>query len=96
MKTTCALLTVFVLMTGLADAQTVGASLQGTVSDKSGAVLPGAEVTVKNAGTGASSVIGTDERGRYLVPLLQPGDYEVQVSLSGFMFVFTRKVCVSS
>jgi hypothetical protein len=37
-------------------------------------------VTVKNSATGASVELLTDERGRYLAPLLQPGEYEVAVS----------------
>src|SRR5262249_213987 len=57
--------------------QTVGAVLQGTVSDITGAVLPGAMVAIKNSATGGSIELLTDERGRYLAALLQPGEYEI-------------------
>src|SRR5206468_11970065 len=65
---------------------------QGTVSDGTGAVLPGAAVTVKNSGTDAVVELVSDERGRYLAPLLQPGDYEIQVSLPGFQSVSRRGI----
>src|SRR5437870_2585450 len=67
--------------------QTVGATLQGTISDATGAVLPGAAVTVRNSGTGASIELLTDERGHYLAPLLQSCEYELQVTLAGFQSV---------
>src|SRR5215510_8939969 len=72
--------------------QTVGAGLQGTVSDITGAVLPGAIVAIKHSATGASIELLTNERGRYLAALLQPGEYEIQVSLAGFRTVSRRGV----
>src|SRR5215471_2271901 len=72
--------------------QTVGAGLQGTVSDITGAVLPGAIVAIKNSATGASIELLTDERGGYLAALLQPGEYEIQVSLAGFQTISRRGV----
>src|SRR2546425_12392393 len=64
-----------------------GASVQGTISDATGAVLPGASVNVKNSGTGSSVELVTDERGRFLAPVLQPGEYEIQASVPGFPIV---------
>src|SRR5215510_9790569 len=72
--------------------QAVGAGLQGAVSDITGAVLPGAMVAIKNSATGASIELLTDDRGRYLAALLQPGEYEIQVSLAGFQTVSRRGV----
>src|SRR3989454_7450938 len=69
-----------------------GASVQGTISDATGAVLPGASVNVKNSGTGSSVELVTDERGRYLAPVLQPGEYEIQASLPGFQTVSRRGI----
>src|SRR5262249_14650699 len=76
------------LITGTVYAQ----SVQGTVSDATGAVLPGATINVKNSGTDATVELTSDERGRYLAPVLQPGEYEIQVSLPGFQSVFRRGV----
>ena len=64
--------------------QAVGASLRGTVTDATGAALPGATVTILNVGTSASRDLQTDSAGRYTAPLLPPGDYEVHVTLTGF------------
>src|SRR5881296_141129 len=82
----------FTLLAGMSYGQTVGASVQGTVSDATGAVLPGASVSVKNSGTGAIVEFVSDERGRYLAPLLQPGEYEIQVGLPGFQTVSRRGI----
>jgi hypothetical protein len=59
-------------------------SLSGTVVDSSGAVIPGADVKIKNNGTGVESnaVSGTD--GSFTVPSLPGGTYSVTVSLMGF------------
>jgi outer membrane receptor protein involved in Fe transport len=65
-------------------AQTVGATLQGTVTDPSGSAIPGAVVLVIDVATGRVREIKTDSTGLYRVPVLQPGDYEVHVSQTGF------------
>jgi len=65
-----------------AQASTV-ATLRGHVEDPSGAVLPGATVTVTNQGTKAPTVAVTDDRGQYLVQVF-PGTYDLKVELSGF------------
>src|SRR4051812_10905521 len=59
----------------------------GTVTDESGGVMPGATITITNKETGAvrSTVSGTD--GVYTVTDLDPGRYNVTVSLSGFSSV---------
>jgi hypothetical protein len=65
--------------------QIVTASLQGTVQDSSGAVIPGASVKVVNTSTGIVSQAVTDNGGRYVVASLTPGGpYEVTVEATGF------------
>src|SRR5262245_10765283 len=64
-------------------AQTSG-TISGIVHDASGALIPGASVTVKNVDTGLTREIVSDEQGRYSAPNLPVGPYEVQVSLTGF------------
>ncbi|HET8646439.1 MAG TPA: carboxypeptidase regulatory-like domain-containing protein, partial [Vicinamibacteria bacterium] len=71
-------------------AQNVGGSIRGTVRDDQHALLPGTEVVVRNVATGAAFAQTTDMSGRYLVPLLPPGEYEVQFSLFGFQTVARR------
>jgi hypothetical protein len=60
------------------------ASLSGTVTDPSGAVIPNATVTVRSLGTGLDRVVTTDSDGLYVVPSLIPGDYKVQANAAGF------------
>ena len=63
--------------------QTV-ATILGTVKDESGAVLPGASIMVKSVETGAVRTVISDEAGRYRVPQLAVGSYDVQAELPGF------------
>jgi len=67
-----------------ASAQTTNATIIGDVRDSSDAAVVGATVTVKNAATGISRSVQTDSGGSYRVYPLNPGTYDVSVSLSGF------------
>jgi outer membrane receptor protein involved in Fe transport len=60
------------------------ASIQGTVTDQSGAAVVGAKVTVKNTALGIERTTQTTSTGSYEVPALPPGVYTVQVQQSGF------------
>jgi hypothetical protein len=60
------------------------ATLSGTVTDPTGAVVPNAQVDVLSLATGVDRVISTDGAGLYVVPSLQPGDYKVQAKAAGF------------
>src|SRR5262252_2419141 len=62
----------------------INASLSGTVSDATGALIPGVEVTAKNTGTGVTSTAITNETGTFRFPSLQPGNYEATAMLTGF------------
>ncbi len=68
------------------------ASLSGTVTDPSGAVVPNAKVTVHSLATGLDRVVNTDSAGIYEVPSLQPGDYKVQATATGFSAYTVPKV----
>lgn len=59
-------------------------SISGTVTDPQGASVPGAQVVITNAGTNAESRTATNETGLFVVPLLNPGTYNVTVESSGF------------
>jgi Carboxypeptidase regulatory-like domain/TonB dependent receptor-like, beta-barrel/TonB-dependent Receptor Plug Domain len=65
------------------NAQGTGVIL-GTITDASNAVLPGAEVQIKNVGTGQAHDILADEQGRYRASALNIGAYEVSAVLAGF------------
>src|SRR5438128_4253220 len=65
-------------------AQTTNATLGGTVSDASRALIPGVTVTATNTGTGIVSTVVTNETGAYNFPSLQTGTYKVTAELPGF------------
>jgi hypothetical protein len=65
-------------------AQVVGATLSGTVTDTTGAILPNVHVSIRNTATGITRGITADTAGFYTAPNLLPGNYEVTFSASGF------------
>ena len=82
-----ACLVLFALVVAFAPAlvaQESRGTLQGRVTDSSGAAVPGATVEVLNLATGVVSTSTTNEQGSYRAPLLNPGNYRLTVSLSGF------------
>ncbi len=70
--------------------------LLGTVADTSGAVIPGATVTVVSQGTEASRVTLTDDTGRYLIPLLPVGSYTIRVGFTGFQEAVQKDVVLQT
>jgi outer membrane receptor protein involved in Fe transport len=85
-----------VLAWAVPSAAQVTGSIAGTVKDPSGAVLPGATVTVTGAALQrdkAAAVAGAD--GTYRIPLLPPGLYDVVVELQGFNAVTRQNVEVA-
>ena len=60
------------------------ATLTGTVSDGSGAVIPGAEIVIMNMETGESYTTATNETGSYTIPFIKPGTFELIVTTAGF------------
>ncbi len=65
-------------------AQTVNGRIVGNVSDASGAMVPGAAVTVRHLETNVTRSAVTSDAGSYVIPNLQIGSYEVTVELAGF------------
>ncbi len=77
------------------DAQGATATILGTVADSSGAVISGATVQVKNTGTGQVQTTQSDAQGRFRVPDLGVGNYEVQASRDGFATVVHKGVLLT-
>src|SRR6266516_3253298 len=73
-----------------------GASLQGTVSDKSGALVGGAKVTATNQATGVSRDTVTSGSGFYRIAGLTPGQYKVDVEAASFKKETTAEVEVAA
>src|SRR5882724_6299305 len=59
-------------------------SIQGTVTDAVGAVVQGAEITVKNLGSNAVRTVTSSGTGSFSVPSLPPGNYDVTVKMASF------------
>jgi hypothetical protein len=68
-------------------AQAVTGNISGSVTDSSGAVIAGANIQVKNTATGVTQTTVSNSQGRYNVPDLTVGTYDVQASNSGFQTV---------
>ncbi|HEU4871305.1 MAG TPA: carboxypeptidase regulatory-like domain-containing protein, partial [Pyrinomonadaceae bacterium] len=77
------LLVAVFLATSTALAQST-ATLQGTVADSKGAVLPSATIVVRNRSTSAERTTQTDSDGNYQLAALPPGVYSVEVRVQGF------------
>src|SRR5580658_6299615 len=74
-----------VLVPGALNAQTnISGDIAGTVTDPSGAAVPGATVTATDTATGTVKVVKTGDAGAYRVSLLQPGAYTLSVTDAGF------------
>src|ERR1039458_6233598 len=65
-------------------AQGSAASLSGTVTDSSGATVPDAAIQAKNLASSVTQSTTSDSQGRFRLPDLGIGDYEVQASKAGF------------
>src|SRR4051812_3732912 len=65
-------------------AQVITASLEGIVTDGTGAVVPAAKVGVINTATNVTTSLVTDAAGRFLALSVPPGSYEVDVEAAGF------------
>src|SRR5262245_57767182 len=76
-------------------AQVTGATLSGTVTDASGAVIPGVMVSIKNRGTGVVRNLSSDEAGFYSAPNLLAGSYDVTASASGFSTVTQSNITLT-
>src|SRR3989442_15304865 len=66
----------------------------GTVTDQTGAVLPGAKVTVLDTQRGLARTLTTDQAGEYNAPTLIPGTYTVRVEAAGFKALDRQNILV--
>src|SRR5262245_34910613 len=91
----CALILTVVVGVSRLDAQVRTATISGTVADGSGGVLVGAKIEVKNLGTGITQSAITDSQGRYSIPDLPVGEYEVRASSTGFQTVLRTGITLT-
>ena len=75
--------------------QTDTGSIAGTVTDATGAVVPGVKVTVVATGTNQKRTLTTDSAGRYSSGPLRPTEYRVEAELAGFKHMTSRNIVVN-
>src|SRR3954463_8646747 len=78
------LLTTLLAAPALAQSQAANGSIEGTISDSSGGILPGVTVTITNTDTGLERSLVTNAEGQYRGLLLPLGKYRVAAELQGF------------
>jgi hypothetical protein len=93
-RAACACVAAILFVPAAGMAQMTRGSIAGTARDASGAIVPGATVTVINVATNATQTVVTDAQGFYRVPALEPGRYTVTTELSGFRKVEQRDIDV--
>lgn len=87
----------FFLLASLTSAQVrTAGTVSGTVVDPSGAVVPGASLTISEASTGFSQTVTSNSSGEYVFPALQPGTYSLAASATGFASTVYSDVVVSA
>ena len=86
---------VLFLCFSVAFAQSTNATISGGVTDPSGNFIPNAEVEIANDATGIVYSATTNNSGMYLVPILPPGRYHVQVSKPGFKTIIKADVVLN-
>ena len=83
-------------MPAISAAQTAGTGgLSGTVTDQSGSSIAGAQVKVTSEASGEVRTVTTNATGYFVVPLLLPGTYHVEVSQTGFRSVTVPHVQIT-
>src|SRR5210317_717423 len=86
-----ALICMILFVSAVAETQNL-ATLQGYIKDATGGVLPGVTVEIRNVDTGATRNTITDGTGFYTSPALQPGNYQITASLSGFQTIIRQNI----
>jgi hypothetical protein len=80
--------------TGVSLAQEITGNITGTVTDQTGAVLPGVTVTAKHLGRGLVKEAVTTGSGGYVLPFLPTGEYDLTFELAGFKTHVARAVAL--
>ena len=83
------------VITGPARAQTVTGSIEGHITDQTGAVVVGATILLRNSETGQERTVTSNSEGFYRAPFLPIGPYRIVASLTGFANTVHEKVEIS-
>lgn len=86
----------FLASGGAVWSQTVQGVITGAITDPTGAVVPGATVTITNVGTGISQSVTTGSDGSYRFPLVPPGTYTIEIKAANFATVRVSGIVVEA
>src|SRR5262249_35195507 len=78
---------IVIMSSVMAIGQLTTGTITGTVTDQTGAAVPGATITLKNTETGVSRTALSNETGKYEAFSLPTGNYELNASLAGFQTI---------
>src|SRR6516162_4071605 len=96
LRATGVLLALTLIVSGRLNAQgSTSASILGTVTDPSGAVVAGASIQVRNVATGQTQQAPTNAEGRYTIADLPIGGYEAQAVAPGFQTVVRKGITLT-
>lgn len=85
MNRTALVLTLLLAVSTPARSQTAATgAIAGTVRDQTGAVVPAADVVTRNVASNETRQVATQSNGTFVVPLLAPGEYALEVRMGGF------------
>lgn len=79
-----------------AQSTAINGTIEGVITDETGAILPGVTVTITNVGTGLVRVAVTDAQGSYRAALLPLGNYLVRMEIEGFRVIERSGVTLSA
>ncbi|MBK7601191.1 MAG: carboxypeptidase regulatory-like domain-containing protein [Acidobacteria bacterium] len=80
----CSLVALLIANNSIISAQSTFATVTGTVTDPTGAVIPGATIVITNKRTQVARTVVSDPEGNYLIANLDPGLYNVEMDVKGF------------
>jgi hypothetical protein len=89
------LLMMLILIASFSFAQSSTGTIQGSVADATGAVIPNASVTLTNLGTNRAITVTSNGEGLFSLPALDPGSYKVEVKVTNFQTT-TRQVTLQT
>ena len=84
LRSVCILAALFVLAASFTFSQSITTGdAVGVITDSSGAVVPGATVTLKSSESGETRTVTANDQGQYRFPLLKPGQYVITAASKG-------------
>ena len=92
----CLVFSLFFFLTAALSAQSNRATITGTVTDATGAIVPGVDVTATNTGTNVPTKTVSNQDGIYVIPNLFPGKYSVEFKRDGFETLVRPTVTLES